>query len=477
MINSFLKNISNFIKRNFTKIEYNSKLIDLKTVILTDKIEFSKNKLHPLTKGLLLDERKDQYEEINLDSDSTNCCCLKTQKDIQILKIITNYSINYTSWLDYLKRIIFGNKNQENLSYLKFFKKYKNSREIKDHNFMFNCNGKFMGFINKKGDVIISSTESNSFGYAIESNLDYKRINSFSWDTIYPNKLFYSINNILYECIINEKDLTLYKNKYYSLSNFPKFINCFPSPKGDLIILLYEKYIEVYDLFQNLLFSKFFTTFKFVNALYDKKSSVFITYTEDRIIIFNLDTFDFKSYSYFPGTIIKVIINPKSDNIYIFVIDKSKPFNELLMFTLDDMSISSDINLNFNSYNNNENFYRHNHYVLRPDIFAFQYEFKSICNVKQVLDVCISPNDLRIGILYEEEFPGQFKQNSLYIFRIIKDNRDNTIKKIIPLYNFGHIDGSQILSFDFNKLSNKENTSFVVRFENDNFIKAIQING
>ena len=471
MINSLWKKISNFIKRNFTKTEYNSKLIDLKLVILDDTIGFNKSKLNPLSKGLLLDERKGEYKEVNFDSDS-NYNCLNTKKDIKKLEIITNYNINYTSWLDYLKKTIFGNRNQEYLNYFKFFKRYKNTNELKNNNFMFNCDGKFIGFINKKGDIIISSTESDGIGYAIESNLAY----SFAWDAIYPNKLYYSVNNILYEGIIDEKNLTLYKNKCYSLSNFSKFINCFPSPKGDLIILLYEKYIEVYDLFQNLLFYKYFTTFKFINALYDNKSSVFMAYTEDRIIILNLDTFDFKSYSYFPGNIIKVINNPESDNIYIFVVDKSKPSNELLMFTLADISKTSDINLNFNSYNNTDNFYRHNHYVLRPDIFAFQCKFKLMnCKMKQVLDVCISPDDLRIAVLYEEEFPEQIKH--LYIFKAFKDSRDNTINKIIPLYNFGHIDGSKIVSFDFNNSANKNNTFFAVRFENDNFIKTNQING
>lgn len=473
MINSFWRNISNFIKVNFTRTEYNSKLIDLKLVQLINRTEFDQNKLNPLSKGLLLDEFKSEYEQINLDNSNNK---LQTIKNIQPLKIIRNYYINNSTWLDYLKKITFGNRYLENLNYFKLFKKNRKLNETINKNFVFNCNGKLIAFINKEEDIIISKTESNDIGFAIKSNLSLTDgIDSFSWDTISPDKLYYSTNKILYECIFNERDLVLYQNKYYSLSKLSKFINCFPSPKGDLNILLYEKNIEVYDIYQNLLFSKFFTTFKFVNGLYDNKSSVYIAYTEGRIIIFNLDTFDFKSYNYFPGTIIKVINNQENDNIYIFVVDKSKPSNELIMFTLDDISISSDINLNFNSYHNYDNFYRHYHYVLRPDIVAFQHKL-NICNGK-VLDISFSPNNLRVGILYEEEFPEQFKNKSLYIFGAIKDKRDNNINRIIPLYNFGHLDGNQIISFEFNRINKKENISFVVRFENDIFIKTNNIQG
>jgi hypothetical protein len=273
--------------------------------------------------------------------------------------------------------------------------------------------------------------------------------------------------------MINENELVLSINKCYALSGYSKFINCFPSPKGDIIILLYEKGIQVYDMFQNLLFSKRFNTSKFINGLYDYKSSVFITYEERQLKIFNVETFDYKEYSYFPGSIIKVINNPKNDNIYIFVTDKTKESSELFMITLSDISIASDVNLNNDSYHNCDNFYRHCHYVLRPEVYAFQYNIGTIGT--KIIDVDVSPNDYRVGILIQENIPNQ-KQNSLYIFGLTKDKRDNTIKKVESLYNFGHIDGSQIVSFEFNKKI-KQNTFLVVRFENDFFIKTKRING
>ena len=120
MINSFWRNISNFIKVNFTRTEYNSKLIDLKLVQLINRTEFDQNKLNPLSKGLWLDEFKSEYEQINLDNSNNK---LQTIKNIQPLKIIRNYYINNSTWLDYLKKITFGNRYLENLNYFKFLKK------------------------------------------------------------------------------------------------------------------------------------------------------------------------------------------------------------------------------------------------------------------------------------------------------------------------------------------------------------------
>lgn len=471
MIKFVWQNISKFIREKLTKSEYIFKLIDLKKVILAGRIELENNKLAPLTKGLLLDERNGKFEEINLNSDS-NYNKLET-KHLKELKLSNdNLFISYTSWFDYLKKNVFGNRYQEINNFFKYFQRKTNLNDVHNKNFSFNCDGNFIGFINKNGNLIISETKSNNSAYIINI-----KINSFAWDSICPNKLFYSENNILHECAININELKILidiNKNYYSLSKLSKFINCFPSPKGDLIILLYEKIIEVYDIFQNILFSKYFTTFKFINALYDYKSSVFIVYTENRIIIFNITTFDFKPYTYFPGNIIKIISNPDNDNIYIFV-DKSYPQTELLMYTLSDISIASDIKLNFNSYQNYDNFYRHYHYVIRPDIISFQHNVM-VKNAK-VLDAYISPNDFRIFILYEEELLNGIKQNSLYICAITKDKRDNTINQITPLYNFGHIEGSKIVSFEFNRMFNKGNSFLVVRFENDNFIKTENIDG
>jgi hypothetical protein len=474
MINSLWQNISKFMKGNLSKSEYNFKLMDKKVVELVDNIELERSVLNPLKKGLLLNEAKGKYEEINLNSDS-NYNKLDTSRNIKILEPCLNYPINYTSWFDYLKKkIIFGNRNQENFNYLfKFFKQYRNVNKEPNNSFSFNSNGKLIGFINEEGEAIISNSETNNISYIIKPNNE--GISSFAWDTINPNKLFYSNNNILYECILNENELKLLINKNYLLSKFAKFINCFPSPKGDLLILLYQNGIEIYDLFQNLLYSKTIFTFKFINAIYDYKSTVFIAYTEKEIVIFNLVTFDFKTYNYFPGKILKLINNPENDNIYVFVVDSSKMPNELLMYTLSDISISSDVNLNFNSYQNYDNFYRKYHYVLRPDIFSFQYKLMNY-NAK-ILDVCLSPENFRIGILYEEEISSQTKQNSLYICAMFKDKRDNSLNQVIPLYNFGHIDGCQIVSCDFNKVLNNGNTFLLVRFEKNNFIKTEQIKG
>ena len=466
IINSFLSTASNLIKKKLTKSEFNPKLIDLKIIKLVENKELQRSKLNPLAKGLLLDETKGKFENVNLNSDS-----IETIRKEKALIQETNLQINNTSWFDYLKKAMFSNKILDFNYFSKYLNKNNISNKNQNNNFSFNCDGTLIGFINQNRELIISNTELNN-KLNLYSN---EEITSFTWDSICPNKLYYSSNGILYECLMNLRECKTLINKKYLLSNISKFINCFPSPKGDLLILLYEKKIEVYDIFQNLLFSKIFLTFKFKNGLYDYKSSVFISYTENKLIIFNLDTFDFKPYSYFPGNIIKVINSSDNDNIYVFVINNSKDSNELFMYTLTDISIASDINLNFNSYQNNDDYYRQYHYVFRPEIYSFQHNLMNLHT--KILDVNLSPNDFRVGILFEEELYNQPIQNSLYIFALTKDTRDNTINRGFPLYNFGHIDGSQIVSFQFIKMLNQGYTFLMVRFENDNFIRTEKING
>ena len=255
MFNSIWKNISKFIRDNLTKKEFNPKLIDLKVSRLTDSI-----KLNPSIKGLLLNERRGEFEQISLDS-VPNYNKLDTVENVNELRPVINYPNIYSSWYDYIKKMIIGNRNLENFNFWKLFKKSGNPSQT-NNKFSFNCDGEFIGFINDKGDIIISSTntewrDDGHTSYLIKSNcVSNEGILTFAWDTVFPNKLFYSINNNLYECMINENTSELYINKCYALSGFSKFINCFPSPKGDIIVLLYEKGIQVYDMFQNLLFSK-----------------------------------------------------------------------------------------------------------------------------------------------------------------------------------------------------------------------------
>ena len=145
------------------------------------------------------------------------------------------------------------------------------------------------------------------------------------------------------------------------------------------------------------------------------------------------------------------------------------------MYILKDISISSDINLNFNNYQNYDIFYRHHNYVLSPEIFGFQYKLMKCYN--KILDINISYKEERIAILYEEQFPDNIKQNSLYVYAITKDKRDNSIEKILPLYNFGHLDTNQICSFRFNKTINDGKSFIVVRLDEDKFIKTNNILG
>jgi len=445
------------LKGRFTKKIYNPKLTNLRLIKLCDSVELERSKLNPLIKGLLVDESKGQHEQIDLNLNS-----LYNKEENKILNTIFNCHIYNNSWYDYFKSKIYGNSLFQDKT-----SKNKNNRQ-KTPNFVFNCTGQLMTFINNEGDIIILNIESHESFTIKSNNISSEGIFSFNWDIINPSKLFYSSRNILYESLLNLQEGKLYINKYYPL-NSNNFINSFPSPKGDLIILLYKNNIEIYDIFHKLIFSKKFMTFNFINGLYDNKSSLFITFTENNLILFNLKSLEFLIMSEFPGKIIKIISSSENENIYIFILNES---NKLFMYTLKDISISSDIKINFNSYQNYDAFYRHQNYVLSSEVFGFEYKLMN-CNSK-ILDINLSPKEERLGILYEENIQENLKQNSLYIYSIIKDKNDNSIDKILPLYNFGHIDdiNSQICSFGFDKIINKGNSFMVVRFGNDNFIKT-----
>lgn len=445
-------------KGRFTKKIYNPKLTNLRLIKLCDSVELERSKLNPLIKGFLVDESKGQHEQIDLNLNS-----LYNKEENKVLNTIFNCHIYNNSWYDYFKNKLLGNSL--------FLNKISQNKKdkVKTLNFVFNCTGQLMAFINNEGDIIVLNLEKNNESFTIKSNtISSEGIFSFKWDLINPSKLFYSSRNILYESTLNLQEGKLYINKYYLL-NSNNFINCFPSPKGDLIILLYKNSIEIYDIFHKIIFSKIFMTFNFINGLFDNKSSLFITFTENNLILFNLKNFEFSIISEFPGKIIKIISSSENENIYIFILNES---NKLFMYTLTDISISSDIKINFNSYQNYDAFYRHQNYVLSSEVFGFEYKLME-CNNK-ILDINFSPKEERLGILYEEIIQENIKQNSLYIYSIIRDKNDNSIDKILPLYNFGHIDenNSQICTFGFDKIMNKGNSFMVVRFENDNFIKT-----
>ena len=302
----------------FAKKVYNPKLTNLRLIKLCDSIEIERSKLNPLIKGLMLDESKSQHERIDLNLNSL----YDKEKNTQ-LNTIFNCQIHNNTWYDYFKNLIFGNSfkfNNENIN--------KNPKEKNVHNFIFNCSGKLMAFINEKGDLIISNIEKEESFTIKSSSISNQGICSFNWDLINPFKLFYSSKNVLYESLLNMQEGKIYINKYYLL-NSNNFINCFPSPKGDLLILLYKNSIEVYDIFQKIIFSKKFMTFNFKNGLYDNKSSIFISFTEKNLILFNLKNFEFLTISDFPGKILKIISSSKNEKIYIFVLNEN---NKLFLY-------------------------------------------------------------------------------------------------------------------------------------------------
>ena len=73
-----------------------------------------------------------------------------------------NYQINNTSWLDNLKKTMFGSISLDFNYFSKYLNKNTISNKNQDNNFSFNCDGTLMGFINQNGELIISNTELNN---------------------------------------------------------------------------------------------------------------------------------------------------------------------------------------------------------------------------------------------------------------------------------------------------------------------------
>ena len=201
------------LKGRFTKKIYNPKLTNLRLIKLCDSVELERSKLNPLIKGLLVDESKGQHEQIDLNLNS-----LYNKDENKILNTIFNCHIYNNSWYDYFKSKILGNSLFQDKT-----SKNKNNRQ-KTTNFIFNCTGQLMAFINNEGDIIILNIESHESFTIKSNNISSEGIFSFNWDIINPSKLFYSSRNILYESLLNLQEGKLYINKYYPL-NSNNFIN------------------------------------------------------------------------------------------------------------------------------------------------------------------------------------------------------------------------------------------------------------
>lgn len=521
------KYFSKYFKYNFSQEEYNHQVLDIKEIIFnSNKIQIQNQNDNSSNQiGVILQEAINSNKvQINFNDISENKNIIKMSQNMNILRIVPNYSTIGDSWIDYLSKYFFKSNNKFSLN--NFFKKTKNNRSKQrinnyDRNLEFNCDGTFFGFINQEGDIVISQTEinneTNSYNkYLLKMNGgDYDEIVSFKWDNIYPTRFYYGTKTNLYDCSLSEKEQKCYINKNYSLLSFFNFINCFPSPKGDILLLLYKNHIEIYNIFQEKIFSKTFNSFDFINGIFDHKNSAFIAYTKKDLIIFNLENFDFKTYSYFLGNIMKVISGSDSDDFYIFTQNPQiTQINEVFMYIISENSNVPVLNSSnkFCSYQNDEFFYQHCNYSLRPEIYCFKCENfgrrvegnpegtqgttpsqnmgKPSGRGTKVVDVKLSPNDNRIGILYQDLNQGieSFMYN-LIIFGMAKKKEDKSVDKIMPLYNFGFLDDCKILSFGFNKTvnvrNNEENnnnrnvftTSLLVRFSQDNFVIETDICG
>ena len=470
--------ISEIGKNRFCKNEFNSKLADLRRIVLKKQGNNENSEFNTMKQGFILDECKCRFESnfTFADEENENENLIRGKKNIKQLRLHQNL-IQNNSFFDYLSKFFYG--YQENIfNFPKIFGKTKKTPNMisfdpKENDFIFNYDGNLFGYVDSFGNIVISETEPNEFNiyqkYLIQLPQENEII-SFQWDSINSNKFYYATNSELYECKLNKIESQYIIDKIYSLTA-SNFINCFPSPKGDLLILLYKNKIEVYDLFQTKLYSTRFNFYNFINGNYDTNATTFIAYTKKDLVIFNLNTFDFKTISYFPGVILKVM--SMTDNIYVFVIleEKNELLDELLLYTITNFRISDcRFSSKFNSYQNEDDFYNHFGYMPIPQVYSFKNELFN----NKIIDVNLSPNGHRLGILYQDLGD---EKTYLYVFALIKDKQNNGNIVIKPLYNFGNSNGKDIVSFKFNSFINKGKVNIIVRLSQDDFIRTQKLEG
>ena len=470
--------ISEFAKNQFCRNEFNSKLVDLRRIILKKQGNYENSEFNTMKQGFILDESKCRFESnfSFADEENENENLIRSKKNVKQFRPQPNF-IQNNSFFDYLSKFFFG--YQQNLfNFPKIFGKTKKNPRIisfdpKENNFTFNYDGSLFEYIDSSGNIIISESEPNELNiyqkYLIQLTQD-NEITCFQWDSVNSNKFFYATHSELYECRLNKIEEKYFIDKCYSLTS-SNFINCFPSPKGDLLILLYKNKIEVYDLFQTKLYSSRLNFYSFINGSYDANVKIFIAYTKKDLVIFNLNTFDFKTLSYFPGDILKIMCI--AENIYVFVIlkDKNDTIEELLLYTITDFKIADcRFSNKFNSYQNEEDFYNHFLYMTIPQVYSFKNELFN----NKIIDVNLSPNGHRLGIIYQDSGD---EKTYLYIFALIKDKQNAGNIIIKPLYNFGNINGRDILSFKFNNFINKGKVNILVRLSQDDFIRTQKLEG
>ena len=105
-----------------------------------------------------------------------------------------------------------------------------------------------------------------------------------------------------------------------------------------------------------------------------------------------------------------------------------------------------------------------------PQVYSFKNELFN----NKIIDVNLSPNGHRLGIIYQDSGD---EKTYLYIFALIKDKQNAGNIIIKPLYNFGNINGRDILSFKFNNFINKGKVNILVRLSQDDFIRTQKLEG
>ena len=175
-------------------------------------------------------------------------------------------------------------------------------------------------------------------------------IKYIEWNPLISLQFLVATNEKIFNCIIfqNIDNLDVKINNSFNINS--NLIKILYSKDGNFIIFLYSNYLEIYNSFFEIIYSKIFITKTFIDCGINNSSNLFFINTKDEIFLFNMKNLQFKSYSNFSKQIIKVIFSPNNHLIYIFIESLS---NEILFYILYNMNednyifFSKILNINF----------------------------------------------------------------------------------------------------------------------------------
>lgn len=440
---------------------------ELMRIFLVDKIEYIQDK----KRNMLITEEKEgicQYEEIQ-DEEPKNKWNIFNLRDQKIFntEIIINSNYFHKKASNSYFKTLFGNIST-NVIYINKNKKEGNEEFKKQQQLNVNPNTNVMKMthyflfnkmtINSMGTYIALFTDNINEYIVLIINLktfkqfgfrSIQEIVSFSWHPIEPCCFSYSTYNQTKHYSFSQENETVLPEivviDHPNTSSSIGIVKWFTAPNGQLSLLLTTSNIELYDITYKKQYEKGFAYKSFINACFAPNSSFFITYTLNEIFIFNPMTLDFKSYSSFPGIIKEVLITESSN--YIYALISKNECNDILLYTIYNLSEDNYNIALYQSYNNTHLAYIHSTYKMHYNVYQL------LNKIQQLERAELSSDNKRLGLLYKSDMGERY----LCLFDIAIGNSVHqfNIKPLIIIQSFkGYSIKDFNMSYDYSLNAN-----------------------